>query len=64
MLLLDEHSLGLSPLPMQQVAGIIRAVHARGVAALVVEQNISPAPHLILDQEVGTSEIPAALARL
>ena len=46
LLLLDEPSLGLSPLLMQQVAGIIRAVHARGVSVLLVEQNISLALHL------------------
>jgi branched-chain amino acid transport system ATP-binding protein len=46
LLLLDEPSLGLSPVLMQQVATIIRTVHARGVSVLLVEQNISLALNL------------------
>ena len=46
LLLMDEPSLGLSPLLMQQGASIIRTVHGRGVSVLLVEQNISLALHL------------------
>ena len=40
LLLLDEPSLGLSPLLTQQIFGIIRRINAeQGVAILLVEQN-------------------------
>ena len=39
LLLLDEPSLGLSPLLVQQLFGIIARVHADGVPILLVEQN-------------------------
>jgi branched-chain amino acid transport system ATP-binding protein len=40
LLLLDEPSLGLSPLLVQQIFGIIRRInHEQGVAILLVEQN-------------------------
>jgi branched-chain amino acid transport system ATP-binding protein len=38
-LLLDEPSLGLAPLVVRAIADIIRAIHARGVAIILVEQN-------------------------
>ncbi|MCW5770172.1 MAG: ABC transporter ATP-binding protein [Rhodospirillaceae bacterium] len=43
LLLLDEPSLGLSPLLVQQLFGIIKRVHADGVPILLVEQNASVA---------------------
>ena len=39
LLLLDEPSLGLSPLLVEQLFGIIARVHAEGMAILLVEQN-------------------------
>jgi len=39
LLLLDEPSLGLSPLLVQTVFGVIRDINARGTTLLLVEQN-------------------------
>jgi branched-chain amino acid transport system ATP-binding protein len=39
LLLLDEPSLGLSPLLVQTIFGIIKAIHERGTTVLLVEQN-------------------------
>ncbi len=39
LLLLDEPSLGLSPVLVQQISAIIGEISARGVAVLLVEQN-------------------------
>ena len=41
LLLLDEPSLGLAPAVVDQMFAIIRAIHAEGVAILLVEQNAS-----------------------
>jgi branched-chain amino acid transport system ATP-binding protein len=38
-LLLDEPSLGLSPIYIERVFGIIRELHAQGIAILLVEQK-------------------------
>ena len=38
-LLLDEPSLGLSPILIQQIFGIIREINANGTTVLLVEQN-------------------------
>jgi branched-chain amino acid transport system ATP-binding protein len=43
LLLLDEPSLGLSPAVVEQMFGAIRAIHAEGVAILLVEQNVAQA---------------------
>ena len=43
LLLLDEPSLGLAPAIVLELFGIIRAVNARGVAVLLVEQNVAAA---------------------
>jgi branched-chain amino acid transport system ATP-binding protein len=40
LLLLDEPSLGLAPTVVDQMFAIIRAIHAEGVAILLVEQNV------------------------
>ena len=40
LLLLDEPSLGLAPTVVDQMFAIIRAIHAEGVAVLLVEQNV------------------------
>jgi branched-chain amino acid transport system ATP-binding protein len=39
MLILDEPSMGLSPVMVQEMARIIRDIVARGVAVVLVEQN-------------------------
>jgi len=39
LLLLDEPSLGLSPILVQQIFGIIKEINAQGTTVLLVEQN-------------------------
>ena len=43
LLLLDEPSLGLSPLLVEAMFGVIRDVHASGTSVLLVEQNVANA---------------------
>ena len=45
LLLLDEPSLGLAPVLVEQLFAILRSLHAEGLAILLVEQNA----HLALD---------------
>src|SRR5215470_20134322 len=40
LLILDEPSLGLSPVLVEELFGLIRRIHAEGVAVLLVEQNV------------------------
>jgi branched-chain amino acid transport system ATP-binding protein len=40
LLILDEPSLGLSPLLVEEVFALIKDIHAQGVALLLVEQNV------------------------
>jgi branched-chain amino acid transport system ATP-binding protein len=40
LLILDEPSLGLSPILVEEVFALIRRLHARGLAILLVEQNV------------------------
>jgi branched-chain amino acid transport system ATP-binding protein len=44
-LILDEPSLGLAPRIVEQVSGLIKEIHGRGTAVLIVEQNA----HVALD---------------
>lgn len=39
LLILDEPSLGLSPMMVRQIGKIVQDIHERGVAVLLVEQN-------------------------
>ena len=39
MLMLDEPSMGLSPLLVQEIFDIIRDIHKEGMTILLVEQN-------------------------
>lgn len=41
--LLDEPSLGLAPLLVEAIGGIIREINSRGVTILLVEQNVNMA---------------------
>jgi branched-chain amino acid transport system ATP-binding protein len=43
LLLVDEPFIGLSPHMRDEVAGAIRAVHAEGVAVVLIEQNVEQA---------------------
>ena len=43
LLILDEPSLGLSPLVVQQMFALIRTLHREGVTILLVEQNVHQA---------------------
>jgi branched-chain amino acid transport system ATP-binding protein len=43
LLLIDEPSLGLAPLIVEQVFATIRDIHASGVSILLIEQNVSKA---------------------
>jgi branched-chain amino acid transport system ATP-binding protein len=43
LLLLDEPSLGLSPLLVQTIFGVIRDINARGTTILLIEQNATQA---------------------
>jgi branched-chain amino acid transport system ATP-binding protein len=40
LLLLDEPSLGLSPLLVEELFSLIKAIHAQGIALLLIEQNV------------------------
>jgi len=40
LLILDEPSLGLSPRLVEELFGLIRNIHAEGIALLLVEQNV------------------------
>jgi branched-chain amino acid transport system ATP-binding protein len=43
LLLLDEPSLGLAPLIVEQIFDIVRAINAQGVSVMIVEQNAAKA---------------------
>ncbi len=46
LLLLDEPSLGLSPLFVKNIFSIIKDIHAQGISILLVEQNVNQALQL------------------
>lgn len=41
LLILDEPSLGLSPLLVEEMFALIRRLHAEGLAIMLVEQNVA-----------------------
>src|SRR5436853_174332 len=40
LLILDEPSLGLSPLLVEELFALIKSIHTQGIALLLVEQNV------------------------
>ena len=65
LLLVDEPSLGLSPLLTKEVFQVLRELREEGVTTLVVEQNVRSALFLsdrayVLSQGVFTAEGPAS----
>jgi branched-chain amino acid transport system ATP-binding protein len=68
LLLLDEPSLGLAPAVVDHMFGIIRAIHAEGVAILLVEQNVARALEIanrvyVLEEGRIVAEGPATALR-
>ena len=47
LLLIDEPSLGLAPLIVEQVFATLRQIHASGVSILLIEQNVTKALDLV-----------------
>ena len=68
LLLLDEPSLGLAPAVVDHMFEIIRAIHAEGVAILLVEQNVARALEIaarayVLEEGRVVAEGPASTLR-
>ncbi|MGH2453830.1 MAG: ABC transporter ATP-binding protein [bacterium] len=68
LLMLDEPSLGLAPLVVREIFGVIREIHAAGTAILLVEQNARMALELadrgyVLESGRIVLEGPAARLR-
>jgi branched-chain amino acid transport system ATP-binding protein len=66
LLLLDEPSLGLAPLLVQQIFGIIHEIHAQGTTVMLVEQNARQALRVaqrayVLETGAVALEGPAAV---
>jgi branched-chain amino acid transport system ATP-binding protein len=69
LLLLDEPSLGLAPAVVDQMFETIRAIHAEGVAILLVEQNVVRALEIaarayVLEEGRVVADGPPAVLRL
>ncbi len=69
LLLLDEPSLGLSPLIVQTMFAMIERIHAEGVAVLLVEQNVALArglasrAYVLEEGAIVACDTPDALKR-
>jgi branched-chain amino acid transport system ATP-binding protein len=69
LLLLDEPSLGLAPVVVDHMFETIRAIHAEGVAILLVEQNVPRAleiadrAYVLEEGRIVAGGAPAALLR-
>jgi branched-chain amino acid transport system ATP-binding protein len=67
LLILDEPSLGLSPLMVEEMFGLIRRLHGDGLSILLVEQNVSQSleiaqrAYVIENGEIGFSGTPGDL---
>lgn len=46
LLMMDEPSLGLAPLIVKEIFGIIEEIHRQGVTILLIEQNANAALHI------------------
>ncbi len=46
LLMMDEPSLGLAPIVVQDIFEIIRQIHAAGTTVLLIEQNANMALHV------------------
>jgi branched-chain amino acid transport system ATP-binding protein len=46
LLMLDEPSLGLAPLLVERIFGLLREIHEQGITILLVEQNAQMALNL------------------
>jgi branched-chain amino acid transport system ATP-binding protein len=65
LLMLDEPSMGLAPLIVAQVMGLIQDINARGTSVLLVEQNARAALRIahrayVVENGAITLEGPAA----
>jgi branched-chain amino acid transport system ATP-binding protein len=64
---MDEPSVGLAPLIVEEIFRVIKELHARGTAILLVEQNAYQALHLThraYVMEVGRIVLSGAAAEL
>ncbi len=67
LLLLDEPSLGLAPVIVDEVFDVLQTVHRRGVAILLVEQNVQRAleisnrAYLLVEGRIAMQGSPADL---
>lgn len=67
LLILDEPSLGLSPLLVEELFGLIGRLHAQGLAILLVEQNVAQSlelAHRAYVLENGTIQFSGTSAEL
>ena len=58
LLILDEPSLGLSPLLVEELFALIKRINAEGIALLLVEQNV------VQSLEVASAPMCSTTARL
>jgi len=69
-LLIDELSLGLAPLPIYQLFGTLKALKEQGLTVLLVEQNVhlafavSDYAYVIAEGRLFTEGAPAALSAM
>jgi branched-chain amino acid transport system ATP-binding protein len=67
LLLLDEPSMGLAPLVVEEIFGVIRRLHADGTTVLIAEQNarralsVAQRGYVIEAGQVVKTDVAAAL---
>ena len=67
LLVLDEPSLGLAPIIVDELSNVILQIHGRGVSILLVEQNVSLAlglAHRGYVMEVGSIILKGDMSEL